>query len=114
ILRDSRPVAGALKAVCKRAAAAGALKGDKARTFFEENFRPVRIAKLGETSGLLTGYYEPIVDGSRTPNPQFHAPLYRRPRDLAVQGQKVKAGETFPNRATVGRYNEKKEFEPYY
>ena len=36
--------------VCRRAAAAGALDNDKAaRAFFEENFRPVRIAKLGET-----------------------------------------------------------------
>jgi membrane-bound lytic murein transglycosylase A len=47
----------------------------------------VRIAKLGESSGLLTGYYEPIVDGSRMPNPQFHVPLYRRPPDLVVQSQ---------------------------
>ncbi len=112
-LRDMRPVATALKDVCRRVARVGALKGDKARAFFEENFRPVRIAKLGETNGLLTGYYEPIVDGSRMPNPQFHVPLYRRPRDLVVQGQKQTSG-AFPNRATVGRLNDKKEFEPYH
>ena len=111
---DPRPVAAALKAVCKRAAAAGMLKGDAARKFFEENFRPVRIAKLGEATGLLTGYYEPIVNGSRMPNPQYHTPLYRRPRDLVAQGVKLKPGESFPNRATVGRYNAKNEFEPYY
>jgi membrane-bound lytic murein transglycosylase A len=113
-LRDTRPIATALKAVCRRAAAAGALARTKARTFFEENFEPVRIAKLGETTGLLTGYYEPIVDGSRFPTPEFHAPLYRRPRDLVFQGQKLNAREAFPNRGTVGRYNGKKEFEPYY
>src|SRR4051794_20467814 len=84
--RDARPIYGALWAVCRRAAAAGDLSTDKdkARAFFEDNFRPVRIAKLGEGSGLLTGYYEPIVDGSRFPSPEFSAPLYRRPRDLVV------------------------------
>src|SRR5262245_12005063 len=122
-LTDTRPVATALKGICQRMPRASALKGDKARAFFEENFRPVRIAKLGENSGLLTGYYEPIVDGSRMPNPQFHFPLYRRPPDLVVQGQKAaqdqKAGQkkaslVFPNRGTVGRLNDKKQLEPYY
>jgi membrane-bound lytic murein transglycosylase A len=122
-LHDTRLVAAALKDICRRMPRAVALKGDKARAFFEENFRPVRIAKLGENSGLLTGYYEPIVDGSRMPNPQFHFPLYRRPTDLVVQGQKVvqdqkagqkKASSPFPNRGTVGRLNDKKQLEPYY
>src|SRR5207244_9954787 len=126
-LTDTRPVATALKGICQRMPRAVALKGDKARAFFEENFRPVRIAKLGESSGLLTGYYEPIVDGSRMPNPQFHVPLYRRPPDLAVQNQSAnqnhqsanqnqkqaglppkKASLIFPNRGTVGRLNDKK------
>jgi membrane-bound lytic murein transglycosylase A len=122
-LTDTRLVATALKGICQRMPRAVALKGDKARAFFEENFRPVRIAKLGENSGLLTGYYEPIVDGSRMPNPQFHFPLYRRPPDLVVQGQKAvqdqKAGQkkasfVFPNRGTVGRLNDKKQLEPYH
>jgi membrane-bound lytic murein transglycosylase A len=142
-LSDTRAVAGALKEVCKRVPRTGTLKGDKARAFFEENFRPVRIAKLGESSGLLTGYYEPIVDGSRMPNPQFHVPLYRRPPDLVIQSQSASQNQTasqnqkkaaqraglplkkatpapkkaslaFPNRGTVGRLNDKKEFEAYH
>jgi len=113
-LQDTRPVAAGLKEVCRRLARAGALKGDKARAFFEENFRPVRIAKLGETTGLITGYYEPIVDGSRFPNPEFHTPLYRRPRDLVIEGQKSRNNVAFPNRATVGRLNAQKKLEPYY
>ena len=37
-----------------------------ARQFFEAtNFVPVRIRKLGDAAGFVTGYYEPIVDGSR-------------------------------------------------
>ncbi len=64
-------------------------------------------------------------------------PLYRRPRDLVIQSQsanqnqksqnqraraRIKEGGSgskegswaFPNRGTVGRLNDKKEFEPYY
>ena len=101
--------------MCKRAANAGPLGDDKAkaRAFFEKNFRPVRIAKLGESTGLLTGYFEPVVDGSRLPNPEFHTPLYRRPRDLVAAGQKPGDPE-FPNRGMVGRLNDKKQIEPYY
>ncbi len=113
-LHDTRPVARALKEVCGRLAKAGRLQGEKARAFFEDNFQPVRIAKLGESTGLITGYYEPIVDGSRFPNPEFHFPLYRRPRDLVIQGPKLPQGASFPNRATVGRLNAKKELEPYH
>ena len=43
--------------------------------FFENNFRPLRITKLGERAGFLTGYYEPIVDGSRFPT-GFKVPIY--------------------------------------
>jgi membrane-bound lytic murein transglycosylase A len=113
--RDSRPIYQALREVCRRAAAAGALGSDKAkaREFFEENFRPVRIAKLGEKTGLLTGYYEPIVDGSRFPNPEFSAPLYRRPNDLLIGGKKAPK-TALPNRASIGRLNGKKKVEPYF
>src|SRR5579885_263819 len=59
-------IAAALKAVWVRARAMGSLDEAAARRFFETNFRPLRIAKLGQTDGFLTGYYEPIIDGSRT------------------------------------------------
>jgi peptidoglycan lytic transglycosylase A len=109
---DSRPLYSGLWRICRIAAAAKPTRAD-ARKFFEDNFRPVRIARLGETTGLLTGYYEPIVQGSRFPNPEFHWPLYRRPRDLLVNGRKPAPGR-FPNRAAVGRLNKKNQVEPYY
>jgi membrane-bound lytic murein transglycosylase A len=111
--RDPRPVYVGLWHACRRAAAARPAGPAAARRFFEENFRPVRIAKLGESTGLLTGYYEPIVDGSRFPNPEFHWPLYRRPRDLLVDGKKPSQG-SIPNRASVGRLNADNQLEPYY
>jgi membrane-bound lytic murein transglycosylase A len=52
-----------------------------ARDFFETNFIPHRVVqKQGE--GFLTGYYEPVLAGSRKPHGRFHTPLYRRPPDL--------------------------------
>ena len=87
---------------------------EAARAFFEENFRPVRIARLGEAQGFLTGYYEPIVQGSRFPNPEFHVPLYRRPRDLVAAGHKG-GTDAFPNKgAQIGRRNENSEIVPYH
>src|SRR5262249_2089927 len=78
---DTRPMYLALMHVCRQALAAGRLTAEQARMFFERNFRPLRIAKLGENAGFLTGYYEPIVDGSRVPTGIFKVPIYRRPRD---------------------------------
>ena len=43
--RDTRPVYPALVEICRKARAAGTLGGEAARKFFEENFRPVRVAK---------------------------------------------------------------------
>jgi membrane-bound lytic murein transglycosylase A len=59
------------QAVCHRAS------GD-ARSFFEKNFTPYRLA--GE--GLFTGYYEPQIAGSRSRHGAFQTPVYGLPGDL--------------------------------
>jgi membrane-bound lytic murein transglycosylase A len=112
--RDPRPVGQALWEVCRRAASLKPATTAEARAFFEENFRPVRITKLGDAEGFLTGYYEPIVLGSRFPSPEFSVPLYRRPRDLEAQGYKP-GSSSFPNSKSVpiGRRNDKGEIVPY-
>lgn len=75
----------ALSRVCTHALAAaksGSIRTRKdAQHFFETNFRPHRVSGA-QTSGLLTGYYEPLLKGSRTPTPDFKIPIYRRPPDL--------------------------------
>ncbi|MFY9837416.1 MAG: MltA domain-containing protein, partial [Xanthobacteraceae bacterium] len=90
------PMSLALTHVCQQAVAVGRLTEDQARTFFERNFRPLRITKLGDSAGLLTGYYEPIVDGSRFPTGIFKVPIYRRPPDLVPP--RNSKGPGFPNR----------------
>jgi membrane-bound lytic murein transglycosylase A len=112
--RDERPIYSALWEVCRRAAGLRLTDKAAARRFFEDNFQPVQIVRLGETQGFLTGYYEPIVEGSRFPNPEFHVPLYRRPHDLVAAGYKAGV-DPFPNKgALIGRLNEKSEIVPYH
>ena len=94
--REKRPMYPALVEACRRALAAGRLTEDQARQFLERNFRPLRITKLGDNAGFLTGYYEPIVDGSRFPTGIFKVPIYRRPPDLVPPPHS--AGPGFPNR----------------
>jgi len=102
----------ALKQVCRRALDAGRLSKDQAQLFFERNFRPMRIAKLGDSAGLLTGYYEPIVDGSRFPTPIFKVPIYRRPPDLVPPLNTTGLG--FPNKGQSLRRTSNGELVPYY
>ena len=109
-----KPLAGALWNVCRKALGLRPQHSNTARTFFEQNFQPVRIARLGETRGFLTGYYEPVVQGSRFPSPEFHVPLYRRPPDLVAVGYKP-GSKAFPNKGTrIGRRNEQNQLVPYH
>ncbi len=108
---DGRRARASLQA---RSRVPATLTAAKARAFFEENFRPVRIAKLGETPGLLTGYYEPIVDGSRFPNPEFPRPALSAAARSGDRRADAAAGASLPNRGKVGRRNAKNEFEPYH
>jgi membrane-bound lytic murein transglycosylase A len=109
---DARPIHAALEQVCGRAVKAGRLEPEAARQFFETNFVPVRIRKLGDPAGFLTGYYEPIVDGSRFPTREFTVPLYRRPRDLMAPG--VPDGGPFPNTGRAFRRTASGDLVPYY
>ncbi len=65
------------------AAAAAVPSGDDtaARAFFEAQFQPYAVADTAG-SGLFTGYYEPEVNGSRTPGEGYATPLLGRPDDL--------------------------------
>lgn len=65
-------------------AAANTTSGSQAtaRNFFENSFKPIRIVNENGDPGLVTGFYEPVVDGSRQPTEKFPAPLYRMPDDL--------------------------------
>src|SRR2546430_4696416 len=68
-------------------AAASVPAGDEraAREFFEANFSPYALAS-SETGdrGLITGYYEPVIEGSRTRSDVNRYPILGVPDDLIV------------------------------
>src|SRR5215469_4371772 len=109
---DKRPMYLALTQVCRQALAVGRLTDDQARIFFEDNFRPLHITKLGDSAGLLTGYYEPIIDGSRFPTGIFKIPIYRRPLDLVPPRNST--GPGFPNKGQSLRRTPSGALVPYY
>ena len=109
---ETAPVAAALVPVCRRALAQGQLAAAEARAFFEANFRPLRISRLGDPLGFLTGYYEPIVEGSRWPTGEFRIPMYRKPDDLVAPAQRP--GGAFPNKGEVGRLDADGKLVPYF
>lgn len=72
-------------AVCKAAFALGTPDANTARAFFERYFTPYQVLqKDGSVEGLVTGYYEPVLRGSRTPSDQYRYPVYGPPDDLLV------------------------------
>ena len=57
-----------------------------ARAWLEGHLRPWRVESLeGETAGLATGYFEPLVEASRRPRPGFRVAVYGPPGDLATR-----------------------------
>jgi membrane-bound lytic murein transglycosylase A len=74
------------QALLRACASAQALAGRRlaaaaARVFFEAHFAPHRVLHK-EPEGLLTGYYEPVLHGSRKLEGPYHIPIYRRPPEL--------------------------------
>ena len=73
----------------------------------------MRISRLGEGEGFVTGYYEPIIDGSRTQNEVYNVPVYRRPSNLFVRGT-TQSSAGLPNKGQVFRKIGRRKLVPYY
>lgn len=84
--------------VCRAALMSGA-----AREFFEENFTPFEV----RAEPLFTGYYEPLLHGSRTRHGPYQTPVYARPNDLVSvdlgQFRPEWKGERLAGRVSDGR-----------
>jgi membrane-bound lytic murein transglycosylase A len=67
-------------------AAAAVRPGDPiaARRFFEDRFTPFAVLAGGDPQGLFTGYYAPIVEGSRSRDDRHTVPLYKVPPELVM------------------------------
>jgi len=73
--------ATALAEACRAAKALKSPTRTAAKAFFESHFVPHRVLHK-DGAGFLTGYYEPVLEGSRKPEGRFRTPIYRRPPDL--------------------------------
>jgi membrane-bound lytic murein transglycosylase A len=70
------------RAACERAAA---VPDAEARAFLEREFTVWQLNNAdGTTNGLVTGYYEPLLRGSRTRTATFRFPVLAPPDDLIV------------------------------
>ncbi len=57
---------------------------DEQRAWMIERLQPFRVeSPQGDATGLLTAYYEPMLEASRLPTAAFNVPLYQPPAGLA-------------------------------
>lgn len=86
------------QAVCAQAVQQPRRDARSVRQFFESQFEPWRIAYDDENgkpsdSGMITGYYEPVLRGSRKPTNVYSTPLHAVPDDLLT----VELGDLYPS-----------------
>lgn len=73
------------QAVCAAAERQTSQDADALRGFFEKQFNLFQVMQTdGGLDGLVTGYYEPLLRGSREFNWKYRFPLYAPPDDLLV------------------------------
>ena len=82
----------AWQAVCQRARTVNADETG-VRRFFEENFVPHAIIEANNRAdGLVTGYYEPLIRGSRQQDAHHQTPVLGVPADLLT----IELGDLYP------------------
>lgn len=73
------------QSVCRDSSGVNAQDRMAIRNFFESRFQVYRVVNPdGTYEGLVTGYYEPLVRGSRVRSARYPYPLYGVPKDLLV------------------------------
>jgi membrane-bound lytic murein transglycosylase A len=81
--------------------------------FYERWFTPYQVLNTdGSERGMITGYYEPLLKGSRLKTSQFKYPVYAAPNDLLT----IDLSETYPQLKELrlrGRMQGKR-IVPYY
>ncbi len=94
--RKGVAASAALKTIAHAALRQEVREPAQARRFFERHFRPCQVSACAgvRNAGFLTGYYEPIVDGSLTRTREFTAPVLGRPDNLNALAR-------FPDRAAI-------------
>jgi membrane-bound lytic murein transglycosylase A len=80
-----RPIA-ALAKLCSEVRPLSIAGVDAQRAWMQERLQPYRVESLqGESVGMLTGYFEPLLQASRVPSDEFSVPLYGLPVGLVAR-----------------------------
>ncbi len=80
-----RPVP-AFAALCPQIRVLSLASGDQQRRWMVDKLRPYRVqSHAGAADGLLTAYFEPVLQASRTQQAEFAIPLYRPPSGLTAR-----------------------------
>lgn len=114
-LQSCRPLQrqAAWQAVCTAAGQMADPDPATIRAFFQQNFKVYQIQQAeGGTEGLITGYYEPLLRGSRELTAKYRYPVYAPPDDLLS----IDLGDLYPelkNLRLRGRLEGKKVV-PYF
>jgi membrane-bound lytic murein transglycosylase A len=110
---DGKALGDSLRDPCRDARALELSDAAAAKGFFEQRFLPLKISRLGDAEGFVTGYYEPVIDGSHEQNEVYNVPVYRRPSNLFVRGFRQDA-LSLPNKGPVYRKIGRRKLVPYY
>lgn len=80
---------------------------------FSERFELIPSTSDSELQNVLfTGYYQPVIEGSLVPTPEYAYPIYGTPADLIVAEQ-VTLTPSMVSEKVIGRL-QGEEFVPYY
>lgn len=101
------------QAACETAARLNKPGSAAIRAYFKEHFTVYQATNLdGSDTGLITGYYQPLLKGSRQKSARYPYPIYSRPDDLIT----VELADVYPelaNKRVRGRLIENRLI-PYY
>lgn len=76
-----RPVCQLAQSLDKQAE--GTLTNQRVQQFFTQHFNLFQAHNdNGSNTGIVTGYYQPVLKGSRTRSARYNFPLYHTPNDL--------------------------------
>ncbi|WP_227494159.1 murein transglycosylase A [Ramlibacter pallidus] len=82
-VRSCERPAPPLAALCPEIRRLSIASPGEQRAWMQQRLQPYRVEPLqAGAESLLTGYYEPLLDGSRAPTATQQVPLYRPPADL--------------------------------
>lgn len=84
----------AWKSICTQVENTPTIDDSSAQAFFETHFTPHQLlSDNNQKHGLITAYYEPLLQGSYTRSERYKYPLYAQPKDLLI----IELGELYPD-----------------